>query len=263
MQNLEARLDCKLFDRLGRTILPTADAELLYPRAVDILEDIQKLEDDLKATKKEVTGELVIGASTIPGTYILPALAATFKQKFSAISFEIKINDTETIIDMVAKNNLYLGIVGAKVPNSKLIYQNFIEDQLFLAASSNNPIASDITFDELCELPFIVREKGSGTRKSTELLLAQHNLSLKHLNIAATLGSSAAVKEAIKANLGVSIVSRYALQEEISNGKVKKIEVEGLSLQRYFYLVTHKNRTLPTHYKTFISDITCKKPDST
>ncbi len=256
MQNLETKLNCKLFDRMGRTILPTVEADLLYPRAVDILEELQKLQDDLQAFKREVKGKLMIGASTVPGTYILPKLAATFKQKYPAISFEIAINQSEKIIESVAKNQLYIGMVGAKIPSSKLQYVKYREDQLFLAASSDYPVDSKITFKKLCKLPFIEREKGSGTRKSTELLLNKYNLSSKNLHISATLGSSAAVKEAIKANLGVSIISSYTMQEELLSGKIKKIDVEGLELKRFFYLVTPKDRTFPTPYKTFISYIT-------
>lgn len=256
MQNLEAKLNCKLFDRMGRTILPTVEADLLYPRAVDILQELQKLQDDLQATTKEVAGNLMIGASTIPGTYILPKLAAAFKQKHPAISFEIAINQSEKIIESVAQNRLYIGMVGAIVPNSKLQYIKYREDQLILAASADLPVDSSITFDQLCKLPFISREIGSGTRKSTELLLNKHNLGVKNLNVSATLGSSAAVKEAIKANLGVSIISSYTMQEEITNGNIKRIDVEGLELKRFFYLVTPTGRTFPKAYETFISYIT-------
>lgn len=256
MQNLEAKLNCKLFDRLGRTIIPTVEAEMLYPRALDILEDIQRLQEDLQASRSEVRGELVIGASTVPGTYILPKLAATFKKQYQDISFEITIDQSEKIIESVARNQLYLGVVGVKIPMGKLHYVEYVEDQLCLAASSEYPVDSIITAKELGKLPFIVREKGSGTRKSTELLLSKHNLGLKHLNISATLGSSAAVKEAIKANLGVSIISRYTMQEELLGGKVKKIDVVDLHLKRFFYLVTPKHRTFPPQYKSFISYIT-------
>ena len=201
IHNLEARLNCKLFDRLGRSIMPTAEAEVLYPRAIGILEDMQRLEEEICATRDTVSGELIIGASTIPGAYILPGIAASFKEEYPGISFEIQINDSTKIAEAVANNELLLGVVGAKIVTAKLQYQPFAEDELILAAASSNSVAGEITMEELARLPFIVRERGSGTRKSTESLLAQQQQTLNQLNICATLGSSAAVKEAIKANL--------------------------------------------------------------
>lgn len=248
IQNLEARLKCKLFDRLGRSIMPTAEAEVLYPRAITILEDMQRLEEEICATRDTVSGELIIGASTIPGAYILPGLAASFKKEFPGISFEIRINDSAKIVEAVAGNELLLGVVGAKIAKAKLKYQLFAEDELILAAADNNPVASQITMKELSKLPFIVREQGSGTRKSTESLLAQQHHTLNQLNICATLGSSAAVKEAIKANLGVSVISRHAIQDELLGGKIKEIHIPGLTMKRHFYVVTSTKRTLPNHY---------------
>ena len=252
IQNLEARLNCKLFDRLGRSILPTQEAEILYPRALAILEDLQKLEEEISATRKTVSGELIIGASTIPGAYILPGLAASFKKDFPEISFEIKINDSATIVEAVASNELLLGVVGAKTATAKIHYQPFAEDELILAAAGNNPVASEITMKELGKLPFIVRERGSGTRKSTESLLAQQQQSLNQLNICATLGSSAAVKEAIRANLGVSVISRYAIQDDLLTGKIRQIHIPGLTMKRNFYVVTPVRRTLSNHYQEFL-----------
>ena len=252
IQNLESRLNCKLFDRLGRSILPTAEAEILYPRAMAILEDLQRLKEEICATRDTVSGELLIGASTIPGAYILPGLAASFKKEFPGISFEIQINDSAKIIEAVASNELLLGVVGAKIPTAKVQYQPFAEDELILAAAKSNPVASEITMSELGKLQFIVRERGSGTRKSTESLLAKQQYTLNQLNICATLGSSAAVKEAIKANLGVSVISRHAIQDELLSGTIKEIHIPGLTMKRNFYIVTPTRRTLPNHYQELL-----------
>ena len=252
MQNLEARLNCRLFDRLGRSILPTAEAEVLYPRAIAILEDLQRLEEEIAATGKNIGGELILGAGTIPGAYILPGLAAAFKKDFPNISFEIRIDDSATIVEAVAGNELLVGVVGAKIASPKVQFQPFAKDTLVLAAAQDNPVAAEITLQELRQLPFIVRERGSGTRKSTESLLAHQQQSLDKLNICATLGSSAAVKEAIKANLGISIISRLAIQEELANGKIKEIRIPELTMKRDFYVVTPTRRTLPKAYQELL-----------
>jgi DNA-binding transcriptional LysR family regulator len=252
MQNLEARLNCRLFDRLGRSILPTAEAELLYPRAIAILDDLRRLEEDINTTRQGTSGELVIGASTIPGTYILPAIAASFKNDFPGISFEIRINDSAKIVDAVAENELLFGVVGAKIPVAGLVFQPFIEDELILAAAAANPVPPSISMETLHSLPFIVRERGSGTRKSIEALLGQQRQSFEQFNICATLGSSSAVKEAIKADLGLSIISRHAVRDELLQGSIKEVDVSGLTMKRNFFVVTSRKRTQPNHYQLFL-----------
>jgi DNA-binding transcriptional LysR family regulator len=252
IQNLEARLNCRLFDRLGRSILPTAEAEMLYPRAVAILDDLRRLEEDINTTRQGMSGELVIGASTIPGTYMLPAIAASFKNEFPGISFEIRINDSAKIVEAVANSELLIGVVGAKLPGTGLLFQPFAEDELILVATAASPLPAAITMEELYKLPFIVRERGSGTRKSIETLLSQQQYALDRFNICATLGSSASVKEAIKAGLGVSILSRHAVQDELANGTIKEIRVAGLVMKRNFYVVTPRKRTQPNHYQMFL-----------
>lgn len=251
IQNLESRLNCKLFDRLGRTIMPTNQADILYPRAKAILEDLGRLEHDVSNVGDQVSGELIIGASTIPDTYILPQLAASFKKQYPDISFEIRINDSARIADNVSSHELFLGVVGAKIPNSKLKYIPFAEDELILAAAGDRNISNSLSPEQLCNLPFIIRERGSGTRKSSESMLSEINLSPNRLNITATLGSSAAVKEAVKADLGVSIISRHAIIDELQSGVIQPISIQGLQMNRSFYIVSAKRRTLPNHYMLF------------
>jgi DNA-binding transcriptional LysR family regulator len=255
IQNLETRLKCRLFDRLGRSILPTVEADALYPRAIAILEDLRRLEEEIGMTRSLVAGELLIGASTIPGSYILPAIATAFKRSYPNISFEIRIQDSARIVSEVAGNELHLGVVGAKIPTAKLKYQPLIDDQLILIAAGSHPAPLTVTIDELCRLPFIVRERGSGTRKSTEALLAKQQRNLDQLNVCATMGSGAAVKEAVKGNLGVSVISRLAVQNELDCGTLREIVISGVTMQQSFYVVTSQKRTLPKHYDEFLKHL--------
>lgn len=220
-----------------------------------ILDDLRKLEEDIISTGSSISGELKIGASTIPGAYILPAMAADFKQKFPDTSFEILTGDSRTIANSVLSHELLIGIVGARMASSKLDYIPFLEDELVLVASAKRDIPSTISFDELRALPFILREEGSGTRKSMEIFLSQRNIGTRHLDVCATLGSSTAVKEAVKSDLGISIISRCAMQDELATGSLKEITINSLAMKRTFYIITSKKRTLPNHYQVFLNTI--------
>lgn len=256
VRNLEEQLDCKLFDRLGRTILPTAEAELLYPRALTILEDLTRLEEEIMSAGKTVSGRLLLGASTIPGAYILPRLAASFKNRYPDISFEIRISDSAAVVQNILDNNLLMGFVGAKQEAKSLQYHVLTEDELVLIAAENNTIPETITPAELCTYPFIMRERGSGTRRTIEAILEQSRLTIGDLKTSATLGSSTAVKEAVKADLGLSIISRYAIRDELKRGCIKTVNIPDFNMKRAFYIVLSKKRTLPHHYSVFLKTIT-------
>jgi DNA-binding transcriptional LysR family regulator len=235
--------------------MPTLEADILYPRALTILEDIKKLEEEVASAGKAVSGELIIGASTIPGTYILPEIAAAFKNQHPGVSFEIRTNDSAQVVDSVLSHEILLGIVGAKMVSKKLNYYPFIEDELVLAASTKRKIGPTITIGQLQELPFLMREEGSGTRKTIEGFLAQKDLDIEQLDTCAILGSSAAIQEAVKSDLGVSIISRYAIQDGIKFKQIKEIPVEGLTMRRNFYIITAKKRTLPNQYQVFLNSM--------
>lgn len=252
IKNFEKELGYSLFDRLGRTILPTEAANLIYPRAQQIIADLAKIKDVLDVSTKQVKGKLVIGASTIPGTYMLPLLASKFKKLHQDTSFEIIINDTSEICKKVENHQLLIGIVGARENRKKLHYKPFLEDELVYAVSpkfigdqgNSHP-------DKIFSIPFLSREKGSGTRRSMEKFLAKMGISDKNFIISAVLGSTASIKEGIKAGLGGSILSRRAIAEELAVGSIMEIKL-GTRMKRNFYFTWVKKRTLPAHYNAFI-----------
>lgn len=235
--------------------MPTPQAEVLYPKAVAILEELKKVEEEVNSTKEIISGELLIGASTIPGAYVLPRMAAEFKEKYPGVSFEIRIADSQATINQIVEHKLLMGVVGAKTNSKKVEYQPFIGDKLILISSAERDVHQTITANELIKLPFLLREEGSGTRKNIESFLARMDIRSNQLNTAAVLGSNAAIKEAVKADLGISMISKYAVQEELDAGVFKEIKIDGLSLERSFYIVTAQKRTLPNHYKVFLNKL--------
>lgn len=252
MKNLEDRLNCKLFDRLGRSISPTPEAELLYPKAIAILDEMEKLETTLASAAKNVAGELIIGAGTIPGAYVLPQIAALFKDTYPDVSFEILINDSSSIIEKIASHELYMGVVGVALPSTKIEFTPISGDTLVLAAQEDAAIPGKISARQLTELDFIKRAEGSGTDRNVAQFLEEIGISQSDLKIRATLGSSTAVKEAVKSGLGVAIISKTAIRDELAGRRLKIIEVDGLNMHRSFYIATSKKRTLPHHYQVFV-----------
>lgn len=251
IKNLEQELGCRLFDRLGRTIVPTRKAEWLYPRVVKIMEELLQLRVELGGTEEEIGGELVIGASTIPGVYLLPRLAGQFKQRHPQVSFEIRNEDSRKICEMVRDHELLCGVVGAKMEFRPLQYQPLVEDELVLVASPVLLNVAAIAPSQLYDLPLLSREQGSGTRQWVEGFLREAGVDVGRLPKVATLGSSTAVKEAAKAQLGVAIISKLAVQEELRAGSLREVAISGLTMRRSFYLIALRKRTLPPAYQAF------------
>ncbi len=251
IKNLENEFSCRLFDRLGRAIAPTPRADSLYPKVLRLLDDLERLSDDFLTDDGPIKGELIVGASTIPGTYILPWQAGKFRSEHPGISFEIRINDTLQVSEMVLNHQIYMGVIGAKADNKLLSYIPIVADELVFVADQSLISRRLPDLQLLAELPLIVREHGSGTRDNMMRLLGEAGLEVDRLQVAAVLGSSASVKEAVKAGLGGSCLSRLAVSDELARGTLVEIPLNGLILKRYFYLIHHKNRTLPKHYKVF------------
>jgi len=250
IKNLENSLDCKLFDRLGRSIMPTTEADVLYPKALQLLDDLKQIQDEITATGNGVRGSLVIGASTIPGTYILPRVAYSFKKQYPEVGFEILIGDSGKITSQVLQHELLCGIVGARITSDKLFCEPLLEDELVLVATKKVLAQKTVSLSKLTTIPFLQRETGSGTRQTFENFLGK-NMSSYALNVVATLGSTSAVKQAAKESLGASVISRIAVQEELDNNILQEIPIRNLKMKRKFYLVRQKKRTLPPQYLAF------------
>ena len=242
---LETFLDVQLFDRLGRQVVPTRAGEILYDYARRMLNLRQEATRTLELYRGKMCGELELGGSTIPGQYILPSLIGKFKQSFADIRIKLVIADTMNITDMVLEGSLELGVVGARIKNSKLEYDRLFDDELVLAISASHRWAkrSAINLDELVDAPFIMREQGSGTRMMMLRILEKAGFDPQRLNVVAEMGSTDAIRQAIKADVGVSILSRRAIADELNFQQLLKIPIGDFHFTRHFYLVTNKKRS--------------------
>lgn len=251
IKTLEEELQCRLFDRMGRTILPTQEAEVLYHHALTILERLGALQETFSRLKKEVSGELVVGASTIPGTYLMPGLVAGFTAQHPSVTFKVVIADSKDIAERVLKHDLLIGLVGARVGDGRLSFAPLTEDELIVIAAPALSMGDTRSLADLVTLPMVFREEGSGTRREVERLLEQKGISTEALRIAGIFGSTDSVKQAVKEGLGISILSKIAVADELRCGSLKEIKVPEVEMKRRFYVVTHKKRTLPLAYSLF------------
>ena len=242
---LEKMVGVRLLDRLGREITPTKAGELLYKHAVLLLDMKKTACLEMQEFMGVKRGNIVLGGSTIPGEYILPRILGLFCREYPSVSVNLSVADSVSIETRVSDGGLELGVIGSKTTKKSLICQELWADELVLAIPAKHRWTGrkTISLEALFEEPFIFRESGSGTFKIFDKYLrANGTRGLNALKAVARLGTSTAVKEGIKAGLGVSILSSRALETELASGVLKTLKVENLRMHRSFYLIRDRRR---------------------
>lgn len=246
IRSLEEELGQKLIDRMGREVEPTPVGRLLYTYAVRILR-IQR--DALQAVEQyggKLVGRIMLGSGTIPGTYILPGLIGRFRNRYPSIQATLRIAGSQLIAAKVLDGELEIGVVGARWAEKGLEWIRHFDDRLTLVVSAGHRWAGrrEVTLEELTEEPFILRESESGTRKVVDQILEEHGIRPAGLMEVAEIGSTSAIIEAVRAGLGVSILSARAVEREVRAGTLAALSFKGVQLERPFYLIRRKNREL-------------------
>ena len=245
IKELESHYGCRLVDRMGKKTLPTKAGLLLYEYAGKLLSLFEESETAMAEFLGTVSGRLTIGGSTIPGNYILPREIGQFIKKFNDVNISVIIGDTEQVINDILEYRLELAIVGAKTELKQVRQKKLIEDEMGLIIPENHKWTKKdhVSIEMLLDEPFIIREQGSGTLKSIQNSFAKIGKDVFSLNIIAQLGSTAAVIQGIKNNVGISIFSKLAVEEELAAGTVKALGIKDVDLKRNFYLTSHQYRT--------------------
>lgn len=244
MRALEEMVGEKLVDRLGREVLPTPAGKILYKYARDIIRLRNEAIQAIARYGGSLSGHLTVGASTIPGTYILPGLIGSFKARYPAIQITLRISDSAEVMDRVLDGSLEAGLVGARWDDRRIVLEEICSDELVLVVCPEHPWASDkvVEMEVLAQQPFILRERGSGTRRVMVQALESIGFNPSRLHVVAEMGSTEAVRQGIKARIGISILSSHAVAEDIGRGTLVRVAIKGLSIHRPFYLVQRKGR---------------------
>lgn len=239
ISQLEKELGITLVNRTTKKVDLTKAGEVVYFHAIKVLKEVNSLKDFVNEFKGLNVGEIVVGASTLPGEYILPKIFYQYNLKYPSVGLNVLINDTFKIINNVREGLVELGIVGSLANNTNdLDFYEFIEDEIIFIGNSEISI-SDINM--LRKIPIITREKGSGTIFTVKECLVSMDFDYESIKFIARVGSLNAVKEMVKSGLGYSFVSAFAVKDELKAGIVKKIDIKGVTpIKRKFYIIISK-----------------------
>ena len=255
IQKLEDIVGSRVVERTGGGVELTAEGRVVLDFGRGILRKIDEMEERVSLVSGSEAGTISLAASTIPATYILPAVLTAFRTERPEIRCFVRMNDSGAVVGMVLDGEAEIGILGSCPSNRKLACEPLWKDRLVLVIPGTHPWRGrkSVSWEDVAREPFIAREVGSATRETLERFLrdlkGQDGMSL---SIVAEMGSSESVKEAITAGLGISVLSIHAVRRECERGDLVSMPVDGPALEREFYLAYRKQFSAKRHHRLFL-----------
>jgi DNA-binding transcriptional LysR family regulator len=241
---LEKRLGTQLLDRSGRRVEPTEAGWRLYRGAQRLLALEEQIEADVAASVEgELTGDLVLGASTGPAAIVVPVLLCEFQRANPGVHVSLTVSDTHTVVERVAARELELGIVGASRRHRGVRFEPFFSDEVILACPAGHRFAGKtVDLDALREEPLILMQQGAGVRQIVEDALRRLGVRLRDLDVRLELGLQESARRAVEAGYGVTFISRTAVESELETGRLTEARVQGLEATREITLASSTSR---------------------
>jgi DNA-binding transcriptional LysR family regulator len=255
VQALEKRLGTQLLDRSGRRVVPTEAGLRLYRGAQRLLAlEHQLLDEVAGGDEGRLRGRFEIGASTGPGANVVTLLLCEFQRRHPELTVALSISDTQHVVDLVARRELELGVVGAARRQRSVSFEPFFRDEVVLACPPGHAFAGrTLTLEELRSEPLIVMQDGAGVRSVIEQELRAAGLRLRDLDVRLELGLQESVKTAVTAGYGVTFISRSAIEPELAAGTLAEARVAGLEPAREISLVRATGRTPSRAAEAFLT----------
>lgn len=237
---LEEDLKVTLFQRNEKKVTLTEAGQLLYPEAKKMLGHYSKIKAGLDAIRGLKAGRLSIGASTIPGEYLLPGYIGRFRRKYPGIHISLRVAGSGEVIAWVQERDIDIGVVGKAVNKENLSFTKWVDDELVLIAPPGHRWSGKvIEAKELLTERIIFREEGSGTRQSMWEILDRHGVDCQQIQVEMELGSTRAVISAVQAGIGMGFVSRLAAADVLETGRVQETKLLGVDMRRSFFLARY------------------------
>jgi DNA-binding transcriptional LysR family regulator len=249
VKQLSKAVGLPLFEQVGKRLYLTEAGKQLYKTCQDIFDRLSQFEiaiADLKGLKQ---GSLRLSVVTT-AKYVIPRLLGPFCQRYPGIDVSLTVTNHEYLIENLVNNRDDLYILSQPPEDLDVVIHPFMENPLVVIAWRNHPLAQEknIPLKRLAEEPFIMREPGSGTRKSVQKMFDEHGLDVR---VKLDLGSNEAIKQAIAGGLGISVLSLHTLALEGTNSQLTLLDVEGFPIQRHWYVVYPAGKQLSIIAQTF------------
>lgn len=256
---LETELGGKLFIRRARHSELTKRGELLYPYAVDML-NLREKALKVCGNHTGITGTVSVAASSIPYQFVLPIMAAQFALKNAEVQFDLSSVDSARAVQLVLDDEVDMGMAGTEIQHAGLNYEAILEDELVVVTPNKAPYtewsAAPVQIESLLDVPFVIREQGSGTRTEIESYLEQQGYENGALRVIATMDNPDALIKSVEQGLGITMLSSLAATDYERKGTIKVFKLANSPAKRKLYLVTKQGRVLSKAAAAFANFVT-------
>jgi DNA-binding transcriptional LysR family regulator len=250
MRELEGELSVRLFVRHPRSVSLTEAGRVFGDYATRVVATLAAGRRALAELDGLQRGSLVVGASTTPGTYVLPALIARFRNAYPGITVALRIANSRIVEERVRDGEVDVAVIGGHMlgPGERCVAAGIV-DELQLIAGAKEPIGATISRAKLARAPLLIREEGSATRQVMERALRQAGIAVRP---AMELDHTETIKRAVMAGLGIAFVSRYAIDDEVRTKRLRVVAVERLKIRRHFHVIHDERRPLSASARAFV-----------
>jgi DNA-binding transcriptional LysR family regulator len=241
IKSLEEDLQATLFQRGEKRLSLTPAGRLIYPEAKKMVARYQKIRSGIEDLKGLKTGHMVVGASTTPGEYLMPLLIGEFRKLFPGITVSLQVGGSGQVFRWVKDNEIDIGVTGSPAAGSGIWCEPWVKDDLVLIVPPGHrwECRADVGTGELLEEPFVLREPGSGTRRSFEKKITESGIDPDRIKVSMEMGSTRAIITAVQAGLGVAVVSGLAAEDALALGRIKSVPPP-FDSKRTLYLAGNK-----------------------
>ena len=262
MRQLEEELGVRLFEQIGKSLHLTDAGETLAAEAEKLLGAMERTAETVRFHTSAERGSVRIGASTTPGFYLLPDLLGRFHRRFPKVALHYTVENSLRIEQMLVRNELDLGFVGANLPSRELELKPLLEDEIVCFTSPSHRLAKvrRIAPSSLEEEMWIIREKGSATRRLFEHWLSSRKGTIRK---AIELGCPEACKALVRAGIGLSFMSVHGLRSEFQAKRLVRVPVTGMPLKRPIFLARHSEKRNSPVMETFLQIVESALPKLT
>ena len=250
IKKLSETVGLPLFEQVGKRIYLTEAGRRVYAGCNDVFQALSKLEDTLSEMRGLASGHLRLAVAST-AKYFVPRLLGAFIQRHPGIEASLQIHNRGTLIERLGRNEDDLYLFADPPVEHEVVVQAILSDPLVVIAREDHPLAAEknIAFARFASEPFLIREPGSGTRRVALKVFEEHRLAPR---IRMELSTDEAIREAILAGLGVSILSRYSLGLEPDRSKLTCLDVEGFPRERHWHFIYPVGKQLSVAARAFM-----------
>jgi len=250
MRELEDELGVPLFVRHARSVSLSEAGRIFSDYATRVVATLAAGKQALAELDGLKRGSLVVGASTTPGTYLLPALIARFRDAYPGITVALRIANSRLVEERVRDGEVDVAVIGGHMlgPGERCVAAGIV-DELQLIVRAKHPLGAKISRAKLSREPLLIREEGSATRQVMERALREAGVTIRP---GMELDHTETIKRAVLAGLGIAFVSRYAIVDEVRSGRLRVVAVEKMKIRRHFHVIHDERRPLSTSARAFV-----------